>query len=248
MEQGNGERVGGSGKIKEFSDLRVWQAGKELIKFIYELTKGFPKSENYGLTDQMRRASGSICANIAEGFSRYHAKDKIRFYHQARGSVSECKNHVIIASELGYLSADKLGAIVELLEDVKMMLNGLINSVNRLHRIREAGSGKRVEGFKIPSPASRIPFPASRFPFPVPPHPIPLPKPCIKKIKSARTERGRGALSRVNRGIAPSGIPSLLAMSLSNGRGANRIACYKMSRGVNFYQNCYLLVPSEVEV
>lgn len=132
--------------IKEFTDLRVWQAGKEFIKIVYESTKSFPKSENYGLTDQMRRAASSICANIAEGFSRYHAKDKIRFYHQARGSISECKNHIIIANELSYIPADKLKIMIELLEGIKMMLNGLINSIAKLYKRREAGSGERGEG------------------------------------------------------------------------------------------------------
>ena len=63
-------------KTRTFKDLIVWQKAKELAVEIYKLTEGFPKSELYGLTSQMRRAAVSISSNIAEGYHRFHDKEK----------------------------------------------------------------------------------------------------------------------------------------------------------------------------
>jgi len=79
-------------KINDFYQLDTWKEGHKLALLIYKETKSFPKEEKCGATNQLRRAASSITANIAEGFGRYHYADKIRFYHQARGSVKEAKN------------------------------------------------------------------------------------------------------------------------------------------------------------
>jgi len=126
----------GKGRIEDFSQLRAWQKAKELTIEIYQMTKSFPKVETYALIDQIRRASNSICANIAEGFSRYHAKDKMKFYYNARGSISEIRSHIFIAKELGYISNDSANNLLGEFEAVKMMLNGLINSISRHHHSR----------------------------------------------------------------------------------------------------------------
>ena len=123
----------GNGQVKDFTDLRVWQSAKGLALEVYGLSKDFPKDERFGLTDQLRRAANSVCANISEGFSRFHSKDKIRFYYQARGSVSECKSHLLIAAGLGYIGIERTQLLTKQFEDVKMMLNGLISSLNKLN-------------------------------------------------------------------------------------------------------------------
>ena len=115
--------------LKNFHDLRVWQEAKDFTVQVYKITKSFPKEELFGLSDQMRRAANSICANIAEGFSRYHTKDKVKFYYNARGSVSESMSHVLVAKELKYLSPEVAAGINERLESIKQMLNAMINSV-----------------------------------------------------------------------------------------------------------------------
>jgi len=74
---GRGARGKRRGEGMEFKDLRVWREAKDLVLKIYKVTEQFPKKETYGLADQLRRSTNSICANIAEGFNRYHAKDKI---------------------------------------------------------------------------------------------------------------------------------------------------------------------------
>jgi four helix bundle protein len=79
-------------RIKNFYDLDAWKKTHKLVLEIYQITKDFPKDEAYGIIGQLRRAASSITANIAEGFSRYHFKDKIRFYYQARGSIAEVQN------------------------------------------------------------------------------------------------------------------------------------------------------------
>jgi four helix bundle protein len=116
--------------VNDFSDLKVWQSGKDLLIKIYNLTKTFPKQENYGLTDQLRRATNSICANIAEGFDRYHPKDKMKFYYNARASASEVKSHIMISKELNYVSAEMCGMLIIELSLIGKMLNGMIKSLN----------------------------------------------------------------------------------------------------------------------
>jgi hypothetical protein len=69
---------------------------------VYALTTAFPKQETYGLSLQMRRASVSIPANIAEGFRRRGKADKARFMNMAEGSVEECRYFLILAKDLGY--------------------------------------------------------------------------------------------------------------------------------------------------
>ena len=115
----------------DFCDLEVWKKAKVLVIDIYRVSKGFPINERFGLTDQLHRASNSVCANIAEGYSRYHTKDKIKFYYNARGSISECMSHVLIAEELTYLPTDETKRIFRDYETVRKMLNGLIRAISR---------------------------------------------------------------------------------------------------------------------
>jgi len=116
-------------KIKDFNDLEVWKKANLLAIQMYKITKEFPKDERFGLTDQIRRAASSIGANIAEGFGRYHTNDKIRFFYNSRGSISECMNHIYLAKGLGYLNEDVTDELLGEMEQVKMMLNGLIRSL-----------------------------------------------------------------------------------------------------------------------
>ena len=70
-------------RIRHFEDLDVWQIGRDLVLKVYEITGYFPKEEIYGITSQIKRASLSIPANIAEGFWRFHFMDKAKFYLNA---------------------------------------------------------------------------------------------------------------------------------------------------------------------
>ncbi len=116
-------------KIQNFNDLEVWKRAHSFATRIYTITKGFPKDERFGLTDQIRRAASSIGANIAEGFGRYRSNDKIRFFYNSRGSINECMNHLYLAKGLGYLKEDVINELLGEMIQVKMMLNGLIRSI-----------------------------------------------------------------------------------------------------------------------
>lgn len=115
-------------KIKEFTDLVVWQVGHKLVIEVYKITKTFPKEETYSLIDQMRRSSSSITSNVAEGFGRQTYKDKVKFYYQAQGSLTELKDQVLIAKDVGYLSESDLIRLTDLSNETHKLLQGLIKS------------------------------------------------------------------------------------------------------------------------
>ena len=123
--------------MKEFTELRVWQEGKALTVEIYRATESFPRREMFGLTDQLRRAANSVCANIAEGFERYHTKDKIRFYYNARGSISECKSHLLVAAELNYILTEEAQALIGRFDLAGKLLNAMISSLYRCDESRD---------------------------------------------------------------------------------------------------------------
>jgi four helix bundle protein len=91
-------------RIRSYQDLRVWKRSIRLVQCVYELTRKFPREEIFGLTSQIRRSSISVPANIAEGSSREHTKDLLRFLSIAAGSLSELGTHIVIAVEIGYLN------------------------------------------------------------------------------------------------------------------------------------------------
>lgn len=118
--------------IKSFTDLEVWKEAHKLTLLIYKFTKNFPKEEAFGLIAQIRRAVVSIESCIAEGFARFHYKDRLNFYYNARGSVSEVESQSITSRDLGYLKESQFGEIFSQSEKVGMILSGLIRSTERL--------------------------------------------------------------------------------------------------------------------
>ena len=113
-------------KITSFTDLKVWNKGHKLVIEIYKITKSFPKEEIYSLVDQMRRAASSVTANIAEGFDRFSFKEKIRFYYLSQGSLTELKDHILVAKDIGYLQVTDFNQLVETANDTRRLLQGLI--------------------------------------------------------------------------------------------------------------------------
>ena len=98
---------------KTIKDLIVWQRAHEFVLAIYRLTSGFPKSELYGLTRQLRRAAVSIAANIAEGFKKRSKLDKARFMNMAQGSLEECRYYLILTADLGYGDTTSIALQIE---------------------------------------------------------------------------------------------------------------------------------------
>lgn len=115
--------------IKSFKQLKIWQKGIEIVKDIYELTRSFPKDEQYGLTSQMKRSAISIPTNIAEGFKRYHAKEYRQFLHVALGSAAELETELIIARELGFVPEDRLKSLFEKLDHLARMISSLLKKL-----------------------------------------------------------------------------------------------------------------------
>jgi four helix bundle protein len=93
------------------------------------MSAGFPKTETYGLTDQMRRAAVSVPANIAERYGRQPTQDYRRFLQIARGSLYELQTHLEIAERLGYSGAETFAEIVAAAREVERMLSSLISKV-----------------------------------------------------------------------------------------------------------------------
>lgn len=115
-----------NGKIESFTDLNVWREGHSLVIQIYKITKNFPKEETYSLIDQMRRAAASITANIAEGFGRHTYKEKLQYYYQAQGSLSELKNFILLAKDIGYLSGEEFELLVKQSNLTHQILQGFL--------------------------------------------------------------------------------------------------------------------------
>ncbi len=117
------------GRILHFQQLEVWQEAHKLVLMVYQVTKGFPGDERFGLVSQMRRAAVSVPANIAEGFKRRGIQDKIRFYNIAEGSLEELKYFFVLSKDLAYVSSKD--DLISQSETVGRLLNGLIASTER---------------------------------------------------------------------------------------------------------------------
>lgn len=120
--------------ISKFTDLDAWQEAHKLTLLIYKATKNFPKSELYGLTSQIRRAAVSIESCIAEGFCRFHYKDRLNFYYQARGSLGEVQSQMMIAKDLKFGTQNNFRKIFHQTEKTALILNGLIRSTGKLSK------------------------------------------------------------------------------------------------------------------
>ena len=116
-------------KIRTFTDLRTWQEGHKLVLQIYKVTEQFPRSEQFGLTSQMRRCVVSITSNIAEGFGRMSKKEKIRFYYISAGSLTELYNQVIISKDVGMINEGSYLKLIEQITTVQKLTHGLIRSI-----------------------------------------------------------------------------------------------------------------------
>ena len=116
--------------INKFEDLDVWKKARILTKEIFKITLSEKFSKDYSLKDQIRRASGSIMDNIAEGFGRGGRKEFIQFLGIAKGSSSEVKSQLYRALDNHYIDDDKFNQLYNEVDEVCKMLNGLISYLN----------------------------------------------------------------------------------------------------------------------
>lgn len=117
--------------VKSYKDLEIWRKGILLSLEIYSVTSSFPKSELYGLTSQIRRASTSIPANIAEGYGRESGKNYIQFLKISRGSLYELDTFLTIALGLKYLTKDQRNSLNGKTEELSKMINSLLKKLEQ---------------------------------------------------------------------------------------------------------------------
>ena len=138
--------------MQDFRNLSVWRSAHELALAIYKETSHFPATEQFGLTNQMRRAATSIPTNIAEGCGRGSDADFARFLQIALGSASELEYQLLLASDLGHLESACAKSLMEQVQSIKKMTSALVNKTSS----RSASHAPRIKDGQGPlTPDSR---------------------------------------------------------------------------------------------
>lgn len=109
-----------------YTELEVWKHARELASNIYELTSTYPKTEQFGLTSQMRRSVVSIPSNIAEGCGRQHKKETMHFLSISRGSLYELETQLYVSKDLKFISPEQLVQCLLQIETLGKLINGFI--------------------------------------------------------------------------------------------------------------------------
>lgn len=120
-------------RYRAFTELKAWQKARVLRKAISALTEVFPAEEKFRLTDQIIRSSRAPTANVAEGYGRFHEKDNARFCRMASGSLNETMDHLTVAYDEGYISADVFKQHWSQAEEALRVLHGYIRYLKGLH-------------------------------------------------------------------------------------------------------------------
>ncbi len=135
---------------QKFETLKVWQKAHAFMLDVHKrLVPILPKEERFGLTDQLRRSSKSIGANIAEGNGRFYYMDNVRFCYNARGSLDETINHLKAALDLGYCSEELYKNLRAEAEEIRRLLNGYIAWL-KAQKIGDKEPGAHVYVKEIP--------------------------------------------------------------------------------------------------
>lgn len=120
-------------KYNSFEDMPVWQKSMQLAEDVHRISSTLPKSEDYGLTSQIRRSALSISANLAEGFGRGTSKDKANFYRYSRGSALETKNHLIYGCRVKYFNENEISSFFREIEEIIFEINKILKFLNNQH-------------------------------------------------------------------------------------------------------------------
>ncbi len=118
-------------KVNRFEDLIAWQKARALTKDIYRVTSGGAFGQDYGLTDQIRRAAVSIISNLAEGYERGSRADFGRFITIAKASCAELRSELYVAHDVGYLSQDQFDTLMSAALEISRVIGGLRRSITR---------------------------------------------------------------------------------------------------------------------
>jgi four helix bundle protein len=117
--------------LRDYTKIQAWKLADDFTVAVYEGSRVFPREEIYGLTSQLRRASYSVPANIAEGSSRESQRDYLHFLYIARGSLSEAQYFIHLAARLGYLSPESAEPLRSQSRQAFACLHGLIQAVEK---------------------------------------------------------------------------------------------------------------------
>jgi four helix bundle protein len=116
-------------------DLHIWIKAIDLAADVYELTKTFPRTEQFGITNQMRRCSTSIAANISEGAGRNSSKDFLNFLSIANGSTYELETFIILANRFKFIDDENKSILLEKINHIIRMNYNLQNSIRNKNKI-----------------------------------------------------------------------------------------------------------------
>jgi len=114
---------------QNFEDLEVWQLARELTMRIYEVTRRPRFSKDFGLVDQIRRASASIMSNIAEGYERGSNRELLHFLYIAKSSCGEVRSNLYIALDQEYISSEEHISLISLSKTISVKLSNFINAI-----------------------------------------------------------------------------------------------------------------------
>jgi four helix bundle protein len=132
--------------ITGFQDLEVWQKAHKLVLEIYKATNTFPRSEQFGVVSQLRRASCSIPANMAEGYRRRSTKEFLQFLAVANGSAEELRYFLILSRGLHYISSQDQTIMDREITRIVQMLAALSRSLKlRGTRLPKTSSSRGTE-------------------------------------------------------------------------------------------------------
>lgn len=115
--------------MASFRDLIVWQKAVKMSLAIYQLTSRFPSSEQFGLTNQMRRAAVSVASNVAEGYGRTTKGEYLQFLGHARGSIFELQTQLVIPKQLGFGAEEAYRLPESLSSEVGRLLNAIMSKL-----------------------------------------------------------------------------------------------------------------------
>jgi len=113
-------------KIESFEDIKAWQKAKILSLKIYEITDSGALAKDFGLRDQLRRASVSIMSNIAEGFERGGNKEFVQFLSQSKASAAEIQSEVHVGRGVGYIDEETFRELYDTADEVRSLIGGFI--------------------------------------------------------------------------------------------------------------------------
>jgi four helix bundle protein len=117
--------------IKRFEDLEIWQMARDIAKDVYEITKKESIRYDFSLIDQLRRSSGSIMDNIAEGFERDGSKEFIQFLSISKGSSGETRSQLYRAIDQHYIDESEFQLIYNKLINVSIKIKNMMSYLKK---------------------------------------------------------------------------------------------------------------------